>query len=340
MMSNSTLFNNGTLVPSMDLEFVHLFIKITIIIMTVLPNLLILIMVKLITKKNYTDYLFMSKSVADLIVGTFSLPFMTIYTTFKYWPLKQFVCIFWVINDYSSCTVSIFNLLLVTIQRFQHLIWPLHTSEKINKIKVCLIAGTWILAYMFWSISVLIIYLQKDPNSTECYFSAAFIFILLSDIFVFILPISILVILSFLTIIALVKRAKMKDFLNLSSKFSNQIQPKFTSNSGSTDNSKSNGQMSEIEVVNVIKKRNDKEKKAVICIFMVLINLVLCWIIFFITWPMASYCVECVSPVLFEYGYWLTYIHSTINPYILFIFHNNFRNEIKKFLIKLKKCLV
>lgn len=188
-------------------------VRISIIFLTVIPNFLIIVtVIFIIKKKTYTNYLFMSMAMADLVIGAISLPFYTIYSTFKYWPLKQYVCIFWVINDYASCTVSICNLLLVTIQRFNHLVFPLKTSEKMDKLKVTLIALSWIIPYLFWSISALAINLQNDPNSTECYFMYTFTYVLLSDLFMYILPTFILILLSFLTILALHKRKKCNIF--------------------------------------------------------------------------------------------------------------------------------
>jgi hypothetical protein len=355
-MNNDSILSNYSSVLSNSTEeqvtvdstsgVILLSIKIFIIFATIFLNLIIVFIVIFMTKKKtYTNILFMSMALADFMVGLVSLTSMTIFTWNGYWPLGYSACVFWIINDFSCCVISLLDMVLICLHRLRQIVQPLKTDENLTKFRCFLILFIWFLSYVPWTISALII-THKNFVIESCYYMYSFVYVLLADLGAFILPIVVLVILNILTFVALMHKAKRFP----SKKNKNTVQPKIKmsrngsltgvtnipdstvnrtigeSNAMTTNtNTSSSGQTFQIS----------KEKKAFLCILVVTVTLILCWCIFFTTWPMLAYCDTCVNLLLYEIGYWTAYFHSTLNPIILLVFHQNFRHQF----LRIFRCL-
>lgn len=332
--NDSTVIVNVTVVSkwSMGSTYAWLIVKILVCLLTFSLNLLIIFIVFLRIKKiSYTNFLFASMALADCLIGLISMPSLTLFTTYAYWPLGFSPCVFWVVIDYSSCSISLTNLVLISIQRLRHLIFPLKTNDKLTKTRVGFVVFLWALQYIAWPSSVYLI-LREVFVEGDCYFMYSLVYVILIDLFVFILPILALIILNMLTFMALKSKANRSNALKNNRSRARppiaSIAIKFNSRNKIND--------IELRHTNELLQIS-KEKKANLCLFTVALSLILCWAIFIITWPLQAYCVNCVNVVLYEIGYWLTYIQSTLNPIILFLFHKKFNAEFKR-MFCFKKC--
>ena len=105
MENNTTLsFNQSLTPPGISLYLLALLpVKLSLGLINVTFNILIIFIVLIVIKtKTFSNLLFMSTAVSDCILGFLSIPFMTLFTTYGYWPLGKTACIFWVINDFSN----------------------------------------------------------------------------------------------------------------------------------------------------------------------------------------------------------------------------------------------
>jgi hypothetical protein len=198
------------------LNFALLPIKTLIVLTAVSINMLLIITIGfLMKKKSYSYYLFLSTSFSDFFLGLFSIPCMIVFTTYARWPAGIHLCKFWIINDYSCCCITFMNLLLITVHRYRQLTSPTKTSEKMSKFRAISIILVWILAYSFWTTSVVFI-VNTNYIEENCYFTYTFIYVLVSSLVAYIIPIMSVFLLNILTLIALRKQMnKLPKRLNI-----------------------------------------------------------------------------------------------------------------------------
>lgn len=310
--------NNGINSTNHDISVLAITIlpfKILIIILTVFLNLIIILSSTIIKKeKTFSTYIFLSITISDLLVGCFSMSFMTIFTYFAYWPLGYIMCAFWIIVDYSTSTVNLISIFILTFQRYLLIKYPLTVTDKINNIKIFLIFIPWLLGFFYWIISVLIITYNDSFDYINCYFTYTFLFVVTSDIIAFFLPIILISIFSVLTIYELYvnKKKKNKSTITISS-----------------SKVPANLKIPESKQKFIL----EKEEKAILCIIILTLNIILLWIIFLISWPLYAFCSYCVDAIVMEIGYWLAYFASTTNPIIIIIFNQSLRKNIIKLIL-------
>lgn len=154
------------------IKIILIIFKILLTIVNIFFNgiIIYLILFKL-KKRTFSNFLFLSGAISDFMIGLMSIPFMTIFTSYGYWPIGEATCIFWVINDFSIGSVSIYSLLLMSIHRYRELKWPHKENEIMNKEKYSIIILKWILIYLFWGLSVILI-TRQNFVAENCYFSS------------------------------------------------------------------------------------------------------------------------------------------------------------------------
>ncbi|CAF3991612.1 unnamed protein product [Rotaria sp. Silwood2] len=131
----------------------------TLSIFTVCGNILVLYAIQ--TEKNLrtvSNLFILSLALADLAVGLFVMPLSAAHIIAGRWPFSSVICKMWLSIDYVASTASIFNLVLLSLDRYWAVVYPLRYLRKRTRRRatgfiliVWFIASLWAPAVIFWS---------------------------------------------------------------------------------------------------------------------------------------------------------------------------------------------
>ncbi len=367
---NQTRYDLFTKLNHLDpFSLVLLTFKLILILTTIcLNSILIYIILFKVKKKTYSNFLFLSTTLADLSIGFTSQPFMTVYSIYDYWPFGDASCIYWMITDYSSYSISIFSWLFISIQRYKQICSQSIINEDLNAKNSFLLLSIWILSYLFWSLMVLPIVLTNVNFSYECEYNFSFEYVILAEFFSIIMPILLIICINIMIYIELrnhikrnnrngVKRAikfsslsasLKKNARRLSFKRSslnnNEININTTKylNVPITDNIRTSSsslignQKRKSSIFSLKNYKLTRDRKAYLSLVAINVSLVSSWSLFLFTWPLKAYCgSECISNSLYDTSVWIIYSSSCTNSILLITlnteFNNSFKDLIKNF---------
>lgn len=86
------------------------------------------------------------------------------------------------------------------------------------------------------------------------------------------------------------------------------------------------------EIGKVITKR---DSRAFVTLTYIIVGYVICWVPFHIVFDISAVSPDAVSDRVFQVTFWMTYLNSTINPFLYNFSNPEFRNAFKKILLRL-----
>uniref|UniRef100_A0AAQ5X2X7 G-protein coupled receptors family 1 profile domain-containing protein n=1 Tax=Amphiprion ocellaris TaxID=80972 RepID=A0AAQ5X2X7_AMPOC len=91
----------------------------TLVVVVVAGNALV-IMAFIVDKtlRNQSNYFFLNLAISDFLVGAFCIPVYIPYNLTGRWMLGKGLCKVWLVMDYLLCTASVFNIVLISYDRF------------------------------------------------------------------------------------------------------------------------------------------------------------------------------------------------------------------------------
>ncbi|XP_070554400.1 muscarinic acetylcholine receptor M2-like [Ptychodera flava] len=103
--------------------------------------------------RTISNFFIVNLAVADFLVGILSTPVYTMYSTLAYWPWGHIVCDLWSAIDYTICSVSLFAIIAISVDRYSSLIDPIGHMTKMTKRKArYMIATTWIISIVIYAL--------------------------------------------------------------------------------------------------------------------------------------------------------------------------------------------
>ncbi|EDO36609.1 predicted protein [Nematostella vectensis] len=129
----------------------HVAFEIIILLVTLYGNFMVVLAVVMFRRmRTITNYFVVSLAVSDLLVATLSLPFRIHQTTHNTaWCLSLEACVAWIVVDIMCAGASIWNLVIISIDRFIAIVLPFRYHALMTPISgFGLIASVWGLSFV------------------------------------------------------------------------------------------------------------------------------------------------------------------------------------------------
>ncbi|CAB3381495.1 Hypothetical predicted protein [Cloeon dipterum] len=124
--------------------------------LTVVGNAMVLHAIRTERRLQTVSNMFiMSLAAADLTVGAIVMPISSVYALTGRWVLGLAVCQFWLSADYTASTASIFNLFILSVDRYWSITSPLRYLRKRTKKRALVMIGlVWLISCM-WIVPII-----------------------------------------------------------------------------------------------------------------------------------------------------------------------------------------
>uniref|UniRef100_A0A673U8B8 Histamine receptor H4 n=1 Tax=Suricata suricatta TaxID=37032 RepID=A0A673U8B8_SURSU len=99
--------------------------------------------------RHRSNYFFLNLAIADFFVGMISIPLYIPHTLYG-WNSESKLCVFWLIVDYLLCTTSVYNIVLISYDRYQSVSNAVsYRAQHTGILKiVALMVAVWVLAFL------------------------------------------------------------------------------------------------------------------------------------------------------------------------------------------------
>jgi hypothetical protein len=206
------MFNSTEIKQTYLIQLTPLFIA--FLITTFALNVYIIVIISINKKLHIAVNLFTgSLCVCALLSSCLSMPLQFLYLKNNYqWYYSLDLCILWYIIDFSLCTISLLNLIVITFIRYMYIVKP-HNYWMTKKLLIFIFCLVWFVPLIAWTATLYILFPRSQPHE-DCYFSASLTILIIADLIAFVIPLIILTAINLKLIWVLKKRSTTVFCLN------------------------------------------------------------------------------------------------------------------------------
>ncbi|XP_068955922.1 histamine H4 receptor [Petaurus breviceps papuanus] len=153
-----------------------------------------LIIMAFVVDKNLrlrNNYFFLNLAIADFFVGAICIPLYIPYESTRIWTFGRELCIFWIVIDYVLCTTSVYNIVLISYDRYQLVCNAIsyRTNQTSISRTVIYMVAAWVLAFLVHGPAILN-GSSRQRGGTECRSQLLFTdhYIIITSILEFLVP--------------------------------------------------------------------------------------------------------------------------------------------------------
>ncbi|XP_010975377.1 histamine H4 receptor [Camelus dromedarius] len=115
--------------------------------------------------RHRSNFFFLNLAISDFFVGVISIPLYIPHTLFD-WKFGDEICAFWLIVDYLLCTASVYNIVLISFDRYQSVSNAVsYRTQHMGILKImALMAAIWVGAFLVHGPIILVSESWKDEK--------------------------------------------------------------------------------------------------------------------------------------------------------------------------------
>ncbi|XP_061744292.1 histamine H3 receptor [Nerophis ophidion] len=185
----------GTVLPGYLALLVSV-LMVTLVVTVVAGNALV-IMAFIVDKslRTQSNYFFLNLAISDFLVGAFCIPVYIPYNLTGRWMLGKGLCKVWLVMDYLLCSASVFNIVLISYDRFLSVTRAVKYRAQRNMTRqaVLKMVAVWALAFLLYGPAIIFweaLVGRSVVPAHECYaeFYFTWYFLLCASTFEFFTP--------------------------------------------------------------------------------------------------------------------------------------------------------
>ncbi|XP_041372027.1 5-hydroxytryptamine receptor 4-like isoform X2 [Gigantopelta aegis] len=284
-----------------------------ITVLAIAGNSLVIIAVRTYTRlQTLTNAYVVSLAIADISVGILVMP-LEIYkhASTKEWNLGHLSCLYLYSITIMMCTASIYNIVCLTIDRYTATCRPFAHSQTSQHSVIMLILGSWLSPIFLSFVPVMTEWhtigiedkvncIQFLGNNRVCFVIINRQFAVILSVLAFYLPAFVLMFLHWRMYLSAKEAIK-------------KIQP-------SHDKTR--------QLINLREKKPAKTVLAIMGCFTT------CWLPFYIINVADPFLNHTIHDNIWNGMLWLGYMHSVMNPFLLYAFNRSFRHAFRRLFVK------
>ncbi|GAB0091383.1 uncharacterized protein DMENIID0001_062220 [Sergentomyia squamirostris] len=288
--------------------------------------------------RRRTNYYIVSLAIADFLVGLLGIPFAVLASIGL--PTNLHACLFTISLLVVLCTISIFCLVAVSVDRYWAILHPMAYSRNVRTktaiviISMCWVAGSIVgfLPLFGWH--------QDQPVNTACLFEGVMSYDYLVFLYFGTIITPAIILAGFYAHIYRVILKQIRQIVTMnpgggiSSRRSSSR--KSTSSSTPTLRAANHTNQSGGTMLRVLGAAQKREVKATQNLSIIVLFFMICWIPLYTVNCIKAFCQDCtVPPTMTFFFIILSHLNSAVNP-ILYAYHlRDFRAALKSLLLKL-----